>query len=118
MGNVKWVHMMFVVGGLLGCYVTVQMTEWIWGFFAKPKTVHVNLIGVGTAVIATLLIWRNKNTFTKATEIVNELVKVTWPTRPETSAATIRVIITTVIFSAFLGLFDLIWSWASNAIYS
>ena len=117
MGNTKWIHMIFVVGGLLLAYLAVQATEWIWGYFAKPNDVYVTGIGVVVAAVVTFFLWRNENMFTKASDIVNELAKVTWPTRKETSAATVVVIITTVIISAILGIFDLIWSWATGKIY-
>ena len=54
---------------------------------------------------------------TLATEIVNELAKVTWPTRKELSASTVVVIILSVIASIILGLFDFFWSWATDLIY-
>jgi preprotein translocase SecE subunit len=42
---------------------------------------------------------------------------VTWPTRQELGAATVVVIITSIIMSIVLGLFDTLWSWMSNVIY-
>ena len=118
MGHVKWVHMMFVIGGLLLAYLLTQTVEWVWGYFAKPKDLYVISIGAVVAAIASVIAWRNKNLFGKASDIMQELSKVTWPTRKETSAATVVVIITTIIFSFFLGVFDLIWSWATGIIYS
>jgi preprotein translocase subunit SecE len=118
MGNTKWVHLMFAVGGLLLAYLLVQTTDWIWGYFAKPKEIYVNMIGISAGAIFTYFAWRNADLFAKSQEIANELSKVTWPTRKETSAATVVVIITTIIISAILGLFDLVWSWATGIIYS
>ncbi|MBW2734230.1 MAG: preprotein translocase subunit SecE [Deltaproteobacteria bacterium] len=118
MGNNKWVHLMFALGGLLLAYLMVQATGWIWGYFAKPPDLYVTIIGIGLGGVIAFLMWRNPNLFTKASEIINELTKVTWPTRKETSAATVVVIITTVIISMILGLFDLVWSWATGIIYS
>lgn len=42
-------------------------------------------------------------------EVVEELAKVTWPTRAETGSATVVVIVTVVICSIFLGFFDVMW---------
>jgi preprotein translocase subunit SecE len=109
---------MFVLGGLLGAFLMVKVTEWIWGYFAKPKAVYVDAIGIALGAIIAVALWRHKNTFTKATEITMELKKVTWPTRKETSAATVVVIITVIIASIFLGVFDLIWSWATGKLYA
>ena len=44
------------------------------------------------------------------TDIVSELRKVTWPTRKETSQATVVVIITVIIAAIFLQIFDALWS--------
>ena len=118
MGSNRWVHMMFVFGGLLLSFVMVKTTEWVWGYFAKPKAIYVDAIGIALAAIISFVAWRHKNTFTKAVEITMELKKVTWPTRKETSAATIVVIVTVIIASIFLGIFDLIWSWASGKLYA
>lgn len=118
MGNSKWVHLMFVLGGLVAAYVLVHATDSIWSIFGKPKDLYVMVLGIGAASIGTLVFWRKKETFAKATDIVAELSKVTWPTRKETSAATIVVIVTVIIASLFLGLFDMVWSWATGVIYS
>ncbi|MCB9555879.1 MAG: preprotein translocase subunit SecE [Deltaproteobacteria bacterium] len=92
-------------------------TEWIWGYFSKPKDLYVLPIGVGAALLVTLWSWRKEETFRQAQEVIGELTKVTWPSRKDTSAATVVVIVTVIIFSAFLGLFDMVWSWATGAIY-
>jgi preprotein translocase subunit SecE len=118
MGNSKWVHIMFFLGGLVAAYVLVNAVESIWSIFGKPKDLYVMILGIGVATIGTFVLWRKKDTFAKATDIVAELSKVTWPTRKETSAATIVVIVTVIISSIFLGLFDMVWSWATGVIYS
>jgi len=118
MGTNRLAHLMFVFGGLLLSFVMVKATEWIWGYFAKPKAVYVDAAGIILATVITVIAWRNKNTFTKATDIMMELKKVTWPTRKETSAATVVVIVTVIISAMFLGLFDVIWSWATGKLYA
>jgi preprotein translocase subunit SecE len=118
MGSNRLAHLMFVFGGLLMALLMVKTTEWVWGYFAKPPALLVDAIGIGMAVLITLIAWRSKKWFTKATEITMELKKVTWPTRKETSAATVVVIITVIIVSIILGVFDLIWSWASGLLYA
>jgi preprotein translocase SecE subunit len=118
MGSNRWAHLMFVGGGLVLAFLMVNTTEWIWSYFAKPKGFLVDIIGIGLGALIAFVAWRHKPTFTKATEITTELKKVTWPTRKETQAATIVVIITVIIASAFLGVFDLIWSWATGLLYS
>jgi len=118
MGSNRWVHMMFAGGGLVLALLMVKITEWVWSYFANPKGWAIDAIGIGFAAVITLVAWRHKETFQKATDITMELKKVTWPTRKETSAATMVVIVTVIISAILLGIFDLIWSWATGLIYA
>lgn len=118
MGSSKWVHLLFVAAGLLLMFLVAQAIDWVWGYFARPNDVIVSLAAIVIAGLLTFMAWKNKDVFDRSSEIVGELAKVTWPTRAETKAATIVVIITTVVASLLLGLFDLIWSWATGVIYT
>ena len=42
----RWVHLMFAVGGLVLALLMVKITEWVWGYFAKPKALYVDAIGI------------------------------------------------------------------------
>lgn len=117
MGNTKWVHLMFAIGGLLLAYLLVKATDWMWGYFAKPKDIYVMTVGGGIAIVVTAFAWQNKELLAKCSDIVMELSKVTWPSRKETGAATVVVIVTVIIFSILLGIFDMVWSWATGMIY-
>lgn len=44
-----------------------------------------------------------------STEVVDELSKVTWPSRQETGSATVVVIVTVIICAAYLWVFDAVW---------
>ena len=50
-------------------------------------------------------------------ESYSELKKVTWPTRKETSAATVVVMITVLIAAVILWAFDLFWIKITGMIY-
>jgi len=113
----KWTHVMFAVAGLTAAWLLAKCGEWAWSYFAKPNSF---LIGSGAFVIAgvaTLIAWRNEEVFGLASEVAGELRKVSWPSRKETLQSTIVVIITTIISSAFLGVFDAVWSWVTRMIY-
>ena len=69
------------------------------------------------AGVATVIAWRNEQVFGLASEVAGELRKVSWPSRKETLQSTIVVIVTTIIASAFLGVFDYTWSWVTRMIY-
>ncbi len=70
------------------------------------------------AAVAGVVCFRNPEIRRLSNEVGGELSKVTWPTRQETWAATIVVIVTVALSAAYLGVFDAIWLWASNAILS
>lgn len=118
MGSSKWVHLIFLVGGLAVAYVLAQTIDWIWGYFARPIDLVVILAAGAMAGGVTFYLWRQPETFERANEVVAELSKVTWPTRKETKAATMVVIVTAAVASLVLSLFDVIWSWATALIYS
>jgi preprotein translocase SecE subunit len=113
----KWTHVMFAVAGLVLAWLLSKCGEWAWGYFGKPNTMLVGGFSFLLAGAATLVAWRNEQIFTLASEVSGELSKVSWPTRRETMTSTLVVIVTTIIASAFLGLFDGIWSWVTRLIY-
>ena len=113
----KWVHVMFAVAGIVAAWLVAKCGDWAWAYFGKPNAFIIGTVAFATAGTATLIAWRNEQVFGLATEVSNELKKVTWPTRKETLYSTIVVIVTTIIASLFLGLFDGVWSWVTRMIY-
>jgi len=71
----------------------------------------------GLALIVGIMAYANERMYTLATDVAGELKKVTWPTRKETQAATIVVIVTVIIAAVILGVFDAIWSATTDSIY-
>lgn len=66
-------------------------------------------IGYALAAIAAVGIIKHAPSYTMANEVAEELSKVTWPTREETGSATVVVVVTVLICSAYLGAFDAVW---------
>ena len=114
MGPNKFVHLMFALGALLLAFIVSKMTDWAWSYFAKPNDLLINAIALVTAGTAAVVAYRNEQVFASVVEVTRELEKVTWPTRKETSAATIVVIVTVLIAAAILSMFDAIWSAFTN----
>ena len=123
----KWTYLMFAVGGLLLAYLLTKSGFWAWDYLStsdfagdyvgKPKDLIIDLFGFGLAGMTTAGALRNERLVDLANEVTAELKKVTWPTREETIAATIVVIVTVIVASMFLGVFDLLWSWVARGIY-
>jgi preprotein translocase subunit SecE len=75
------------------------------------------VVGFGVAAIAAFVVWRTPRTQTVSLEVALELRRVTWPSKRETRAATIAVIVASAIAAVILGFFDMVWSWLSSQIY-
>ena len=113
----KWVHVMFAVAGIMLAWLLSKCGEWAWSYFGRPNGFYVGAGSALVAGVATYICWKNEQIFALANEVTTELSKVTWPTRKETVSSTIIVIITTIVASALLGLFDATWSWVTRMIY-
>jgi preprotein translocase SecE subunit len=84
--------------GVLG----VQNTP-ILGDNIPPSLVVGALIGLGAAAVA----FNVTRSFTLAGEVIEELNKVAWPTAQETRVNTAVVIVTSIVASLILGVFDI-----------
>lgn len=120
----RWAHLIFVLGGFLAAWVLTNVIEdgWalVWDYYpqlARPKTLVANSVGISIAVIGTALAWRRREWFAFTTEVVEEVAQVTWPTRSEIRAATIVVIVMTIICSVLLFAMDQVWSNATDLLY-
>jgi len=114
MGSNKIVHLMFAVGALLAAFLLSKTGDWVWSYFAKPNELVINGVALLIAASVAVIAYKNERVFAAATEVTRELEKVTWPTRKETSAATIVVIVTVAIAAIILFTFDYIWGLIAN----
>jgi preprotein translocase subunit SecE len=114
MGPNKFVHLTFALAGLLAAFVLSRATDWVWSYFAKPNDLLVNVFAVVLAGTAAVVAYRNERVYASVVEVTRELEKVSWPTRKETYAATIVVIVTVLISAFILSGFDVIWSKLTN----
>jgi preprotein translocase subunit SecE len=80
--------------------------DWTWSSF----------IGLGVSAAAAAYIWITPRTRDVAIDIVAELRKVSWPSLPETRAATVAVIVASLIAAVLLGLFDVLWQFVTDKI--
>jgi preprotein translocase subunit SecE len=116
MGPNKYVHLMFAVGGVLLAFLLTKAGDWVWSLFAKPDDLIVNCGAVAIAGIATWLAYRNERVFAAAYDVASELEKVSWPSRRETYAATLVVIVTVTIASIITWGFDVTWGYLANLV--
>ncbi|MBI4535602.1 MAG: preprotein translocase subunit SecE [Ignavibacteriae bacterium] len=118
MGPNKVVHLMFLSGGLLLFFLLTWTGDWIWGYFARhPNEFIIQGGAVLAALTAGIALYRNDHVYGLACDVAGELKKVSWPTRKETQAATLVVIVTVILAAIILGIFDAIWSELTDIVY-
>ena len=81
-------------------------SEWTW----------CTIIGLGLAGATAFYLWVNPKTHQTSMEIVAELRKVSWPSFAEARAATVAVIVASLISAVLLGLFDVFWLFLTDKI--
>lgn len=114
----KPVHLVYLCGGLLLFYLLKWTADWIWGYFTRaPNELYVTLFAAVAALITGAALYRNERAYTTVNEVTTELKKVSWPTAKEVKAATIVVIVMTIIAAIILGFFDFVWSNVTEFIY-
>lgn len=114
MQHQRWVVLSFLVAAVLVGW-TVQAAS-VSGFaqFAIPDqrmgpvTLSTVLALVAGAITLVALL-RNEQWVAYTDECVDELSKVTWPSREETIRASTTVVVTTLLVAALLGLYDFVW---------
>jgi len=114
----KPVHLYYLCGGVITFYLLQWTTEWLWGYFTRsPSELYITLLSAVVTLGLFVYLYRNERVYGMATEVAAELKKVSWPNAKETRAATIVVIVMTIISATILGVFDLVWSQLTKLIY-
>jgi preprotein translocase subunit SecE len=114
----KPVHLVYLCSGLLFFYLMKWTADWIWGYFTRsPSELYVTTFAAVVALVVGIALYRNERTYSLVNEVCAELKKVSWPTAKEVKAATIVVIIMTILSALLLGFFDIVWSNVTQFIY-
>ena len=121
----RWAHAAFFVGFLMLAFVLTNFTEDLWAILwsyypralGRPNSEMSTSIGIVVSLVAAVLAWRNKRWFKFISEVATEVSQVTWPTRAETRAATIVVIVMSIIAAVILFAFDFVWSNLTELVY-
>ena len=114
----KPVHLIYLCGAVLLFYLLQWSIDWIWGYFGTvPGESKITLIAAVGATVAGIVLYRDDRVYHLANEVSSELKKVTWPTAKEVRAATLVVIIMSIISALILGLFDFVWSNLTDLVY-
>ena len=100
-----------LLAGFGGFTLTQPLTRPLWNDWTWSS-----VIGLLIAFGAAFYLWTNAKTRDVSFEIAAELRKVSWPGLAETRAATIAVIVASLIAAALLGLFDVLWQFLTDKI--
>jgi len=117
LGLDRWVQLGFVAIALLFVWLFDHIIAAIWYSFADPNEALVTAAAVVVGLLAAMAMYRHKPSHELAYEVADELSRVTWPTRKETSNSTVIVVVTSVITAAILFLFDTVWSAVTDLVY-
>jgi preprotein translocase subunit SecE len=102
----------FVVGLLLDTF------SGTWGWFARyfGSEVVRNGLQVGLAVLTFFSLQLNKKVLVLSDEVVMELKKIVWPSRKDTIAMTIVVLVMVLVSGAVFAFFDAFSAYVINAL--
>jgi preprotein translocase subunit SecE len=114
LGVQKYLYTGYLVVGLAIAYITHQIVLKAWG---EGHDNIATLVGVVVGLLAIVWGWKNNRVRTLAQETIDELSKVTWPTRQETYAATVVVVVTSIIAAVIIFGLDRFWSWFTDLIF-
>jgi preprotein translocase subunit SecE len=117
LGLSRWVQYVFVIVAAVMLWFLDKVGTLVWQNFAEPPTVAITAMAAVISISGTVAVYRNERAQHLVTDVVLELSKVTWPTRKETYASTIVVIVTSLIAAAVVGAFDFVWSYFTDLLY-
>ena len=113
LGVQKYLYTGYFLGGCVVAFLVSHLTEAVW---AGHEDV-ANGIGVVVGFAAMMVAWKNVTLRTLAMETIEELAAVTWPSKDETTTATVVVLATAIIASVVIFAMDRFWNWITNVIY-
>lgn len=115
MRHLTWVILSYVVAGLLTMVVVsaAASSAFVRFGFADSRVLGLvstsSLVALVAGVAVFFALVRNQRALAFTDEVVDELAKVTWPTRDETVRASITVVVTTMFVAGLLAAYDFLW---------
>ena len=116
-GVERWVQLGFMVVAILLVWFFDHLISAIWYIFADPNEAIVTAAAVLSGLGVAAVLYSNASAHGLVHGIAEELSKVTWPTRKETSSSTIVVVVTSIVAALMLFLFDSVWSAVTDLVY-
>jgi len=117
LGLERWVMFAFIGAALFAFWFLDHVIGEVWDIFAEPQSTVVTATAAAVSIIGAVVLYRIPKYHRFISEVSIELSKVTWPTRKETWAQTVVVVIVSIIAAIILGVFDAAWSAVTDLIY-
>lgn len=117
LGLTRWVQVAFLVVFVALFWVLDRLVVLGWGLFAEPSPTVASAVAALVSGVTVWRLYREAQIVGWAHEVAGELAKVAWPSRRETSASTIVVIVTSILAAVIVGAFDAAWSAITDLIY-
>jgi preprotein translocase subunit SecE len=116
-GLERWVQLGFMVAAILLVWLFDHLISAIWYVFADPNESVVTAGAVVCGLLASVILYRSAAVYGVVHGVAEELSKVAWPTRKETSSSTVVVVVTSIVAALMLFLFDSVWSAVTDLVY-
>ena len=116
-GVERWVQLGFMVAAILLVWLFDHVINGIWYVFADPNEAVVTAGAVVAGIVTAGFLYSNATVYGLIHGVAEEMSKVTWPTRKETSSSTIVVVVTSIVAAVMLFLFDSVWAAVTDLVY-
>lgn len=117
LGLERWVQLAFMVAALLLIWLFDNIINGVWYLFADPTEWIATFGAVGAGIVTAILLYRTAAVYGLVHDVTEEMARVTWPTRKETSSSTVVVVVTSIVAAVVLFLFDSVWSALTDFVY-
>lgn len=125
LGYMRFVYAAYMAGAMLVAFLVARGGHLAWyklgqwkPEFGEPKDEAVYVAGAVVGALVALYYWRKPSARQYATEVAEELSKVTWPSRKEVVNSTTVVLFYTLFATVFFALMDQFWKYVTDKIYS
>jgi preprotein translocase subunit SecE len=117
LGTERWVQLAFITTALLLMWLFDNAITGFWYLFADPTETLVSLAAVVLGIVGSIGLYRTPAVYGLVHDVAEEMARVSWPTRKETSQSTIVVVVTSIVAAIMLFLFDSVWSAVTDLVY-
>lgn len=125
LGYMRFVYAAYMGGAMLVTFLAARIGHLTWFRLSQwkpqvgePRDEVVYVVAAIIGITVGLYYWRKQSARQYATEVAEELSKVTWPARKEVVNSTTVVLFYTLFATIFFALMDQFWRYITDKVYS